>query len=371
MAQRQPVAGMASDASARGRRAGWVAGGVVAAAAVAGGLLARRRARDQAIRDDGPARVPAAPRRATLIINRWSGDGKAERVGLAEHAARLGVTTILLEPGDDLVALAEGAVAARADAIGMAGGDGSLGLVAGVAADHGVPFFCVPVGTRNHFALDLGLDRDDPLRALDALRDGEEISIDLGRANGRTFLNNVSLGVYAQAVHEDGYRGAKAETLAEKVTRAARDPDAQARLRYTTPNGVTHDRAPLLLLSNNPYVYSGPPDYGRRARLDSGELGIGAVTNFPADLDAQTPLAHLRSLHQWTAPTYVIDSDEPIQAGVDGEATVFDAPLTVSVHPSRLRVLVPRGTRPGYAPTRELVAARLLDLAETAGIGPR
>ena len=118
-------------------------------------------------------------------------------------------------------------------------------------------------------------------------------------------------------------------------------------------------------------LYSGPPDYGRRARLDSGELGIGAVTNFPTDLDAQMPLSHLRSLHQWTAPVYVIDSDEPIQAGVDGEATVFDPPLTVSVQPKGLRVLVPRGTRPGYASTSELVAARLLDLADTAGIGPR
>ena len=253
----------------------------------------------------------------TLIINRWSGDGKAEKYGLAEAAEKLGVRTMMLERGDDLAQLAHDAVSAGADAIGMAGGDGSLGLVAGVAAEREVPFFCVPVGTRNHFALDLGLNRDDPLSALAALDGGDEIRIDYAAANGRPFVNNVSLGVYAQAVHRKEYRAEKLETLQATVTAAATDRSSQAKMRYVTPDGRSHDRAPLLLIANNLYMYSGYPDFGRRLRLDSGKLGIGAITNLPEGDVASIRLDQISYLQEWETTSYRIESDEPILAGLD------------------------------------------------------
>lgn len=314
-------------------------------------------------------RRPSNVESPTLIINRWSGDGKAEKYGLAASAEKMGVKTVMLERGDDLVQLAHDAISAGADAIGMAGGDGSLGLVAGVAVERGVPFFCVPVGTRNHFALDLGLDRDNPLAALAALDDGDEIRIDYATAGNRPFLNNVSFGVYAQAVHQDEYRSEKLTTLQDAVTNAATDRDSQARMRYVTPDGRTHERAPLLLVSNNLYRYSGYPDYGRRLRLDSGKLGIGAVTNLPEGEAASLRLDQIRSLQEWETTSYRIESDEPILAGLDGEAVEFESPLNLVIRPKGLRVLVPAGTRPGYVPTGEVVAARLLDLAHTAGLG--
>lgn len=302
-----------------------------------------------------------------LIINRWSGDGKAEAVGLADAAARRGVRTIMLEPGDDLVELARDAIADGADAIGMAGGDGSLGLVAAVALDEDVPFFCVPVGTRNHFALDVGLDRDDPLAALDALVDGEELRIDYGLANDRLFLNNASFGIYAQAVHREGYRTDKEATIAAVVSEAAGDSEAQAHLRYTTPDGVIHERAPLVLVSNNPYVMSGPPDYGRRVRLDAGNLGIYSVTSLAAAGDTSAAaLLKLRSAYQWAARELLLESNDPILAGVDGEALVFDSPLLISIG-SGLRVLVPAGTQPGYTPAAGIPAARVRDLVGLGG----
>lgn len=304
----------------------------------------------------------------TLIINRWSGDGKAEKYGLAEAAEKRGVKTVMLERGDDLVQLAHDAISAGADAIGMAGGDGSLGLVAGVASERGVPFFCVPVGTRNHFALDLGLDRDNPLSSLTALDDGDEIRIDYATAGGRPFLNNVSFGIYAQAVHREEYRGERLATLQDVVTRAARDRDSQARMRYITPDGRTHERAPLLLVSSNRYHYSGHPDYGRRLRLDSGKLGVGAITNLPEGEVASVRLDQLRSLHEWETTSYRIESDEPILAGLDGEAVEFESPLHIVIRPKGLSVLVPKGTRPGYVPMGEVVAAELLDLAHTSGL---
>lgn len=306
-----------------------------------------------------------------LIINRWSGDGKAERYGLADEAEKAGATVIMLERGDDLVQLAHDAISAGADAIGMAGGDGSLGLVAGVAVERGVPFFCVPVGTRNHFALDLGLDRDDPLSALAALRGGEEILIDIAMANRRPFINNVSFGVYAQAVHQEQYRGEKLATLTDTVAKAAVDVDAQAPLRFVTPDGRKHDRAPLLIVSSNRYTYSGYPDYGRRERMDGGRLGIGAITSLPEGDLKTMRLDQIRSLQEWDATSYRIESDEKILAGLDGEAVEFDSPLNLTIRPQGLRVLVPEGTVPGYVPAGEAAAARLLDLAETTGVGDK
>ncbi len=109
---------------------------------------------------------PADPsRRPVLFVNPRSGDGKAARAGLADRARDTGIETVILAPGQDLAALAREAAAAGADALGIAGGDGSLAVVATVAAAHGIPFVCVPAGTRNHFALDVGVDRHDLIGA--------------------------------------------------------------------------------------------------------------------------------------------------------------------------------------------------------------
>ena len=110
---------------------------------------------------------PAGPaRHGVLFINPRSGDGKAARLHLDAEADRRGIRPVVLAPGDDLLELAEQAVADGADVIGMAGGDGSQALVASVAMRRGVAFVCVPSGTRNHFALDLGLDRGTSSRRL-------------------------------------------------------------------------------------------------------------------------------------------------------------------------------------------------------------
>ena len=345
-----------------------VLGAAFLCSVVAAALFFRRQVGALVARAVPYVRARSSIDNPALIVNRWSGDGKAERFGLVDAAASAGVRTILLERGDDLAQLAHDAISAGADAIGMAGGDGSLGVVAGVAVERGVPFFCVPVGTRNHFALDLGLDREDPLAALDALHGGDEILIDYATAGDRPFLNNVSFGVYAQAVHQEGYRENKEETIAKALSDVAGRSEAQAALRYVTPDGESHERAPLLLVSNNRYHMTGPPDFGRRYRMDSGKLGVGVVTSLPQGKDiAVLRLAHTGAFHEWETTSIRLESDEPILAGLDGEAVEFASPLDVSIQPKRLRVLVPAGTRPGYVPAGETVAARLLDMAELGG----
>jgi diacylglycerol kinase family enzyme len=301
----------------------------------------------------------------TLIVNRWSGDGKAEAFGLVERAESLGIHTILLEPEDDLTQLAHDAIDSGADAIGMAGGDGSLGLVAGVAAERDVPFFCVPVGTRNHFALDLGLDRDDPLSALDALVEGDELRIDYGIVGDRVFLNNVSLGVYATAVHRDTYRGEKVRTIAQVLTEAAADSSEVEAIHMTGPDGKRYRRVPLLLVSNNRYSMSGPPDFGRRPRMDGGVLGIAAATHLPdPETVTRVTITDLVGWHEWEDDHFRVDTEDPeILTGVDGEALSFASPLDIRIRTRGLRVLVPAGIRPGYLPPAEAFAARLFDIA--------
>ena len=152
-----------------------------------------------------------------LFYNTRSGGGKAERFAVAEEARARGIEPIELKPGDDLETLVRGAVDRGADALAMAGGDGSQAIVAAMAAERGLPYACIPAGTRNHFALDLGVDRDDVVGALDAFVDGGERTVDLAEVNGRVFVNNVSLGLYAEAVQHEGYRDAKLRTLLDTV----------------------------------------------------------------------------------------------------------------------------------------------------------
>lgn len=359
MAAEDPEVG---DISASWRRVvpvllGLIAGMTVAAVFVRRQLLAFvKRARPY-------VRRPASTRSPALIVNRWSGDGKAERFGLADAAERAGIRVIMLERGDDITQLAADAIDAGADAIGAAGGDGSLGLVAGVAIERDVPFFCIPVGTRNHFALDLGLDRDNPLTALDAIRDGEEILIDHCLAGDRTFLNNVSFGVYAEAVHRDEYRQHKEQTIAQVLREMRAGETSGTAVRFEGPAGGRAERTAMTIVSNNPYVFSGAPDFGRRLRLDTGGLGVSSLAE-GTDVHGTKRVA----TRDWVAERLVLESDGPILAGLDGEAVVLESPLELVIKPRGLRVLVPAGTKPGYVPPREAFAAELIGLAHLAGV---
>lgn len=209
-----------------------------------------------------------------LFVNPRSGGGKAARAALAERAHERGIEAVPLKPGDQLAKLAEDAVADGADALGMAGGDGSLADVAAVACAHDVPFICIPAGTRNHFALDVGVNRHDLVGALGAFTDGVERRIDVAEVNGRMYLDNVSLGVYGDAVQHPQYRDAKLETLLE-TAREVLGPSAPApALSVTDDVGVEHTGPAVVLVCNNAYALDRPLVTGTRPTLNSGCLGI-------------------------------------------------------------------------------------------------
>ena len=133
-------------------------------------------------------------------MNLKSGGGKAERFHLVDECDRRGIEPVVLQPGEDWLQRVRDVAASGVDVLGMAGGDGSQAMVGTIAAELGLPMVVVPAGTRNHLALDLGLDRDDVVGALDAYGDAVERRLDLADVNGHVFVNNVSLGLYAAIV---------------------------------------------------------------------------------------------------------------------------------------------------------------------------
>ncbi|MEU0386649.1 diacylglycerol/lipid kinase family protein [Streptomyces chartreusis] len=309
------------------------------------------------------------PKRPFLLLNPRSGGGKVEKFGLQEKAEALGARVVLLDADQhqDVTALARAAVADGADLLGVAGGDGTQALVAAVAAEHGLPFLVISAGTRNHFAMDLGLDRDDPSTCLDALTDGVELRVDLGFADGRPFVNNASFGVYGAVVQSPGYRedkvGAALERLPELLTR-------QSGPRLTAgADGTTITDPQAVLVSNNPYRMDDPFGFGRRERLDSGKLGVLAVRVDSAVEAAELLLApRPEGLTVLTAQHVVVEADAPhLEVGLDGEALTLPAPVHCRIARRALRVRVPRN-RPGVpeAPPR-LDWRRLRKLAAAVG----
>ena len=279
-------------------------------------------------------RLVARAKHPVLLVNPNSGGGAAEKAGLADEARRRGIRVIELGPDDDLLALARHAARRGADCIGMAGGDGSLATVAGVAMEHHVPFVCIPAGTRNHFALDLGLDRSDLIGALDAFGEAVQRRIDTATVNDQLFLNNVSIGAYGEVVASEEYRDNKLGVTLDRIPDLI-GPDAEALdLRFTDGDGEEHESAVVIHVSNNAYDL-GPLGFGSRPSLDDGQLGVVVV--------AQGQVVGAPRVQQWQAPTFEVSSGSSIAAGVDGESVELSSPVCFAIRPDTLRVRIARG----------------------------
>jgi diacylglycerol kinase family enzyme len=322
-------------------------------------------------------RAPRA-RHPVLLLNPKSGGGKAERFKLGDLCRKRGIEPVVLHPGDDLRQLAEDAVARGADLLGMAGGDGSQALVASVASRHGIPFVVIPAGTRNHFALDLGLDRADIPGALDAYEDGVDTKVDLAEVNGRVLVNNASMGVYAKIVQSTDYRDAKMQTAAAMLPDLLGPEAAPLNLRFTLPSGQEAAAAQLLLVSNNPYQLAQLRGGGMRERLDGGVLGVVTVrvdTWSDAEKLAALELAgnarRFASWNEWTVPELEVRSAGPVEIGVDGEALTLQPPLRFVSRPGALTVRLPR-TAPRRSPAARamrIIAKPTLDALWQTALG--
>jgi diacylglycerol kinase family enzyme len=290
-----------------------------------------------------------APHHPWAVMNPRSGGGKVERFHLVEKARAAGCRVVLLGASgtggahQDVAGLARQAVAEGADGLAMAGGDGSQAVVAEIAAEHDLPYACIPAGTRNHFALDLGLDRADPAAALDALTDGVELRVDLGYAAGRVFVNNASFGTYASVVTDPAYRDAKARTTLRTLPGLLTGESAHG-LRALA-DGTPVDGLQALLVSNNPYGRAADAvNPGRRERLDSGRLGVVCV-RVGNTVQAARLVRGPRSggLVRLNAREVVVEGGtDTIPVGIDGEHVLLPPPVVCRSASGALRVLVPR-----------------------------
>jgi len=302
-----------------------------------------------------------AQTRTVVILNPGSGGGTVNRFALIERAEQLGAQVALTGADQGAARLARLAVEQGAAVLGVAGGDGTVSAVAAVAADTHRPLVVVPAGTRNHFARDLGLDLRNPARALTALLDAESVRVDLGLVESRTFVNNVSFGIYAEALLEPGYRQGKARAfaaIAPRYLQGRQWVDASV----DAPEETIEDPQ-VVLVSNNPYHLSTLRHLGRRFSLNSGRLGV-VVIKRPPDLPAAPPpdlLPRLRdelrrqgttgspspAVVTWSAPQIALrGGTRQLAAGIDGEPATLPLPLTCSIRPHALQVLLPR-QRPG------------------------
>jgi diacylglycerol kinase family enzyme len=260
--------------------------------------------------------------RGLLIVNPRSGKGEPDADKLEREAARRGIDVHVLAPGDDVRTVAHEA----RGPVGVAGGDGSLGPVAEIALERDLPFVCVPFGTRNHFARDLGLDRDDPVAALTAFDSGNEVRIDVGRVGTRAFLNNVSFGIYAHLVRRREAHRRRREAFARlrALWLSARDRGAE-------PFVVDGERiaARVVLVANNAYDVR-LFDLGARERLDEGKLHTYVAADwFPRTWDEQV------------AERVTVERAGGLRAAVDGEPVELESPVELSIEQRALRVLLP------------------------------
>jgi diacylglycerol kinase family enzyme len=307
-----------------------------------------------------------------VIINPGAGSAAALAGSLTGAARERGIGVRVLEPGQDARHAALEAAHDGAESLAVAGGDGTVAAVAGAAVEHDLPLVVVPTGTLNHFARDLGLDLARPLTALDALASSHnERCVDVGRINGRPFINNVSLGLYAEMLADPGYRQDKLGVAQAKLKAAFSDPELRRALRITPPGEAPLESIVAVVVSNNPYEFARWDRLGQRHSLETGMLQVSLLDASTLDelerLIAGTLLGAMEfrpALRYWASECLEMGVlGEVVRAGVDGEPNTLEAPLRFSVEPGALRVLVPEGLPAGrQVPPLEagLQAARTL-----------
>ena len=298
---------------------------------------------------------------AVLVLNHDAASLNGARGAVDEADLRAAFTghgiaaRVLHAEPRELPAAIEAAKADRPETIFVGGGDGTISTAANSLAGSGVPLGVLPLGTLNHFARDLSLPADWQ-EAVAALAHGERRSVDVGEVNGRVFINNCSLGSYAEAVRKrDALRRERgtgkwwAMAMASfSVFRRLR----RLRIRIDAAGQTRALRTPLVVVANN--RYSGQVlDYSLRPRMDEGRLWIYTTR-------VHRRLALLRLM--WQAVFHEIDSATgleqfsaaeaeitskrlPLPIAVDGELADLRPPLRFRIRPRALDVLAPAAAK--------------------------
>jgi diacylglycerol kinase family enzyme len=237
------------------------------------------------------------------------------------------------------------------DAIVVGGGDGSIRTVAYVLAATDIPLGILALGTRNHFARDLGIPTTIN-EAVTLIAAGETRLVDLGEVNGETFINNSSIGLYPYLVRERERRRRREGVLKWIALilsglRVLRHLPLR-RLAITAEGSVEPCRSPIVFIGNNEYALQASV-FGRRERLDGGELCIYIPT-------AQSRLALVRLVARAVMGRLELERDLRVMrvskaeirsrarrllVALDGEVAVLRSPLHYHIRPGALRVFTP------------------------------
>jgi len=290
-----------------------------------------------------------------VIVNANSGSGSdekhAEQIRDAFRAVGLSAEIFVAKRGEDLVKLAHGSVKSEASVIAAGGGDGTVSVIASAIAGTDKLMGVLPLGTLNHFAKDLDLPSELP-DAAKVIAEGATAEIDLGSVNGRTFINNSSIGLYPRIVR----RREMQQSLGRgKWAAAAWAALKVLRLSHFLTVKIVADDA--VLMRRTPFVFVGNNDYdmdlyniGRRPRLDRGKLSVyflrrggrwGVIVML-----LKTMIGRLKQWEDFEAlqtTSLTIESKKKqLFVAIDGEVTTFGAPLEYKILPGALRVIVPR-----------------------------
>jgi diacylglycerol kinase family enzyme len=295
--------------------------------------------------------------RAVVLLNPAA--GSVASAGPGQLALRLATAFSLagvdadVRPTDSryMAAAVRGAVDAGASAVVIGGGDGTLSTAAEPLVGGTVPLGIVPLGTRNHFARDLGLDTDLDAAAR-VVAAGHVRHVDVGEVNGRVFLNNCSLGLYPDLVRDRE----KQENVQDRRRWAAHARATWGSLRRFRVRTVTLRANGRVWRVTTPLVFVGNNRYetrllalGRRSGLDEGLLWVYVARNASRAgvlrLAARMLLGRLEQARDFeavaTEELELRTYRQHVRLAVDGEVLPMTSPLRWRARPRALAVLAP------------------------------
>lgn len=291
-------------------------------------------------------------RRIVVFLNPRAGKyGAASIEPLAEAFRAAGCDAdIRLADGSSIARGAADALEEGANVIVAAGGDGSVSAAASAVAGTGATLGVIPLGTLNHFAKDLGMPFD-LANAARVIAAGRDVNVDIGEVNGRPFINNASVGMYASLVSQRAelQQIGRGKWMAHGVA-AVRVWRRYQRLRVTLDIDGTRRtaRTPFVFVGNNEYQLSGF-ELGGRKLLAEGRLHVCMAPGMSRRGVARLIIAavfgdvcRLDGFESFSAEAVALDAGAArLQASVDGEAVTLENPLTFRIRPRALRVRVP------------------------------
>lgn len=294
----------------------------------------------------------------TVVLNSASvsGDNRAFADQVAQRFGTAGMdAAITLAAGAEMVRVVERALRDRSRIIVAGGGDGTVSTIASLVAGTDAALGVLPLGTVNHFAKDAGipLDLESAVRTIAA---GHLLMADLGDANGRRFINNVSVGLYPRVVSE--------REKQQRHGRAKRTASALAalqvwrefrRVRVTIRTGHDHRmmRTPFVFVGNNEYRLDGV-SFGQRRSLTERHLHLCTAPDMTRTevigvlLSALAGRVHrVEHFESFCVSELAIDARrQRLAVSVDGELAVLETPIRFRILPAALRVLVPPQPEP-------------------------